>query len=214
MTRYNAALHHAREARACEEEATRTQSWGELLEKHRGYVASRIISSFYFLEALVNEFPTGAGRSLDIDEQFFLEQLQCEIDKEPTLKRAKIFLQALEYPTFKQGRHPIRTWDSSGSSVTRSCTIGRSGDFWPRLSPRLSLTAESQRNFEKMLGHRFDLNPLAEDGEFFFPDQCLGAGCAFWALDACRRFAEAFYERLELKLPYTTGTRDRVAGQS
>jgi len=43
---------------------------------------------------------------------------------------------------------------------------------------------------------KFDVNPLAPDAYLWFPEQCLGSGCAKWAVSAAEEFVRAFCEHL------------------
>ncbi len=60
----------------------------------------------------------------------------------------------------------------------------------------------SHRVMQQLSGKGFDLNPFAAEGNAFFPDKCLGAGCAEWMFRSCVLFADEFYERLELEPQY------------
>lgn len=52
---------------------------------------------------------------------------------------------------------------------------------------------------EKKLAGRFPLNPFyAQSGNPFFPDKCLGAGCAMWAAKSAGEFIDKFFEVLGL----------------
>ena len=46
---------------------------------------------------------------------------------------------------------------------------------------------------------RFPLNPLADEEVPFFPEHCLGAGCARWAAKVAIEFVLAFYSVLNIE---------------
>jgi hypothetical protein len=54
---------------------------------------------------------------------------------------------------------------------------------------------EHKRVQDRVQG-RFPLNPLADPGVLWFPDQCLGAGCADWAIKQAAEFVTEFCQRL------------------
>jgi hypothetical protein len=56
--------------------------------------------------------------------------------------------------------------------------------------------------FEKMLKNKFPENPLAHKNLPFFPDKCLGHGCAEWAVTNSLAFTGEFFEKLGLPAPY------------
>ena len=50
---------------------------------------------------------------------------------------------------------------------------------------------------ERQLSVRFDPNPLMADSENrFFPDKCLGSGCADWATVSAQAFVDDFFAQL------------------
>jgi hypothetical protein len=56
--------------------------------------------------------------------------------------------------------------------------------------------------FEKKLKSiKFPQNPFANEWEPFFPNKCLGHGCAKWAVDSCIKFADEFYLRMCIDPP-------------
>jgi hypothetical protein len=58
------------------------------------------------------------------------------------------------------------------------------------------------QKFEKILKGKFQLNPLTGEGNSFFPDKCLGHGCAEWAVKSSIMFADEFFLRMRLKPTY------------
>lgn len=62
---------------------------------------------------------------------------------------------------------------------------------------------DEAEHLRDVLADRFEPNPLAEPAAFYFPNRCLGSGCAVWALESCHSFAASFYERLEFDPPFT-----------
>jgi len=53
-----------------------------------------------------------------------------------------------------------------------------------------------------MFRGRFVLNALTGQGNPFWPDKLLGAGCARWAQQVTMTFIDAFFSRLDLPAPY------------
>ena len=51
-------------------------------------------------------------------------------------------------------------------------------------------------DLDNKLRDRFPVNrPMAKMGNPYFPDQCLGAGCAFWSVTTATNFADEFLRR-------------------
>jgi hypothetical protein len=63
--------------------------------------------------------------------------------------------------------------------------------------------------FEKILMRKFAPNPFAGKNQPFFPDKCLGHGCAEWAVLNSLIFADEFFRRLGLTPPYD-GIREEL----
>jgi hypothetical protein len=61
-----------------------------------------------------------------------------------------------------------------------------------------------------VLRKKFATNPLAAKNVPFFPDKCLGHGCAEWAIVNSIIFVDEFFRRLGLPVPYE-GIRDELA---
>jgi hypothetical protein len=53
----------------------------------------------------------------------------------------------------------------------------------------------------KRLNRRFPVSPLAT-GPLFFPNKCLGHGCAKWAVTSVVGFAEEFFAKMGISLPF------------
>jgi hypothetical protein len=60
-----------------------------------------------------------------------------------------------------------------------------------------------------VLAKKFAKNPLAGKNVPFFPYQCLGHGCAEWAILNSIIFSDEFFRRLGLPAPYE-GIRDEL----
>ncbi|HUH79230.1 MAG TPA: hypothetical protein VLY83_04975, partial [Methanoregula sp.] len=54
----------------------------------------------------------------------------------------------------------------------------------------------------KILMGRVAPNPLAPENQPFFPNRCLGHGCAEWGVTSALAFTDEFFSRLGLPAPY------------
>jgi hypothetical protein len=58
-------------------------------------------------------------------------------------------------------------------------------------------------NLSKVLRSKFESNALMKgQGNVWFPDHALGAGCAKWAVASARSFADEWMKRLDLEPVY------------
>jgi hypothetical protein len=63
----------------------------------------------------------------------------------------------------------------------------------------------------KALRPRFQPNRLMQNSANpYFPDHCLGAGCATWAVASARAFADDFFSRLKVQPNYQRATFDQA----
>ena len=58
------------------------------------------------------------------------------------------------------------------------------------------------QKLDKMLRGKFTLNPMTVEADTFFPDRCLSHGCASWAVYSSLKFADAFFVKMNLPIPY------------
>lgn len=57
--------------------------------------------------------------------------------------------------------------------------------------------------FERLLSSRFPVCKLFEKtGNGYYPDKCLGYGCARWAVESSMRLIEDFFRKLALRVPF------------
>jgi hypothetical protein len=65
-----------------------------------------------------------------------------------------------------------------------------------------SATQKDLHRFEKALHGKFTLNPIPGPGNPFYPDRCLGQGCAAWAVSSSVAFANEVFRRLTVKATF------------
>ncbi len=179
---------------------------------HEAFVLNSILSSVAFLESTVNEFYADAADNtmLPQDEavgilfRTIAERWKNEknFDRAPVLARyQKILVLA--------GKEPFSDSDPAFANV-RNCVGIRNFLLhyrreWVVLSKNgKSHTGDATRcgEFEKVLRHAFKENPLAHKSSPFFPDKCLGHGCAEWAVINSLVVTDTFFSRLGLPAPY------------
>jgi hypothetical protein len=69
-------------------------------------------------------------------------------------------------------------------------------------TPR-SVAEDDPHELGDILKKRFKPNPLmGQSGNPYFPDKCLGAGCAAWAFRSAKAYSDEFYERIRVTPNY------------
>jgi hypothetical protein len=192
----------------------------DMLLQHEAFILNSILSTVSFLESTVNELYADAA-----DDAYFFADEENEallrtigekwhneknFDRAPMISKYQKILAIAEKPLFEEGdqayanvrtlveirnhlMHYKREW-----VVIRDHGAAADGD-------------ETQaEKFEKIVRKKFAINPLAPKNLPFFPDKCLGHGCAEWALINSVIFTDEFFRRLGLPVPYE-GVRDDLA---
>ncbi len=175
--------------------------------EHGSYVTNAIFSSICFLEATINEIFCDA-----VDNQSSIENLGKEkiklladmwsLDVPRTaaysiLEKYQIALSLLEKPLF----------DNCVSPYQNIQILIQLRNALMHYEPKWNLTYSSLEseeyeldNLSKRLRGKFALSKIYKDtGNSFFPDKCLGHGCAKWAVESCVAFADDFFSKIGLK---------------
>jgi hypothetical protein len=188
--------------------------------RHEAFILNSVLSVVSFLESTINELYADVA-----DEAYFFadegqEALFRKIaegwrneknfDRAPLLSRYQKILTIAGKPPFDEAdqafanvrdlieirnylMHYKREWVVVGSSDKRKTGEETTG-----------------AKFERSLRKKFATNPLAHKNLPFFPDQCLGHGCAEWAVVNSLIFTDEFFRRLDLPAPYE-GVRGEMA---
>jgi hypothetical protein len=186
------ALHGARQAQ--QKEDTRTQGVG-FSPEHQSHVISSLLASVAFIEAVVNEVFEDAADSNTRVAALGARCLELMAETWATAERSLSALDKYQSallfadkPRFKKGENPYQDVDSV--ILIRNNLI--------HFKPRWHTHGEAEQ-FKKRLRNRFPLNPyLAGSGNPWFPGKMLSAGCAEWAVKACRTLAQEWSDRLGL----------------
>ena len=73
-------------------------------------------------------------------------------------------------------------------------------------------TVQEMHNLEKQLGGKFDLNQLMEGTKNpFYPNKCLGHGCANWAVESTTAFVREFSRKMGTRVIFEEVLDDESA---
>ncbi|MBD2505387.1 hypothetical protein [Anabaena azotica] len=178
------------------------------VNQHRACVTSAIFASVAFLEATINElfseiveFPDGYyANQLDSDTKSKMKKLWTEedISYERTLEKFHKVLSVAGKQALDKGSSPYQ--DINFLIKIRNVLmhykpqmIIQSSDFEP-----IPITKKfNELNFHALeSANKFPQNPLFEEYSPYFPDRCLGYGCAQWAANSSVKFVKKFYNTL------------------
>lgn len=196
-----AAKHFAKLA-GCIEDSADGKSYFNF--EHRAYVTAAILCAVAFLEAAINEVfqdafdehPSYVG-SLNSETRALMKDFWegTEETKKSATRILDKYQRALCFAgvaKFNKGRSPYQ--DVSSLVDLRNELV----HYKPE-----SLGGDSIHKLGKSLGGKFPENRLmVRSGNPFFPDKCLGKGCANWAVSSSRKFADEFFERVGIEPNY------------
>ena len=192
---------------AAELEAQANSNERGLYARHQAYTSGAVLASVAFMEGYINELFThcadGLGGSslqgLSTDERSLLGRMWNRgvprTARFSVLDKYDITLDLLAKPPFDRGAEPYQ--GVTALLALRNALMHFEPDFYPVPNPRGDpIPQDTLPNLEKKLRDRFALNPLAYDQFGFFPDKCLSAGCARWAVDSATSLVHAFVKRM------------------
>jgi hypothetical protein len=192
----------------------------DLQLRHEAFILNSVLSTVSFLESTINElYADVADEAYNFSDEkhdalfrMIAERWKNEknFDRAPVLARYQKILAIAGKPPFDEGdqafsnvrdlieirnhlMHYKREWVVIGEKEKRGAGEDTTG-----------------AKFEKNLRRKFAANPLAPKNLPFFPDQCLGHGCAEWAVVNSLIFTDEFFRRLDLPAPYE-GIRGEMA---
>lgn len=187
--------------------------------RHEAFVLSAVLSSVTFLESTVNELHADATddefAAADGKHGTLLRTIGAQwqnpknFDRAPMLTKYQTILAIAGQPGFAEG-------DQAFANVRMLMEIRNHllhyTREWVVIHSKRSPGREPEStsdHFERALARKFATNPLAAGNLPFFPDRCLGHGCAEWAILNSIIFVDEFYRRLGLPVPYE-GIRDEL----
>jgi hypothetical protein len=174
---------------------------------HQAYVLNSIISSVAFLEAFINE--------LFCDSQENIEYIKKSLDNASVTRLSRMW--ELEVP--KTASYKIVQKYQIALTLTDKIAFGENDEIFQDIKTLTKLRNElihyepkwieifddpinernNMINIGKRLQHKkISHNPFVEAGRPYFPDKCLGYGCAQWAVMSSLTFCEKFCEKMNL----------------
>jgi hypothetical protein len=192
----------------------------DLRLRHEAFILNSILSTVAFLESAVNELHADAADDAyffaDEEHEVLLQLIAEKWHNEKNFDRAPMISKYQKILTIA-GKPPFDENDQAFANIRVLTEIRNHLMHYKREwvvirdSGIPGLGEESTADkFEKILRKKFATNPLSAKNQPFFPDKCLGHGCAEWALINGVIFTDEFFRRLGLPVPYD-GIRDELA---
>ena len=171
--------------------------------EHRALVLAAVVEAGAFLEAVANElFVDCADDHASYTRPLPAQAVAALRDRwrqwhtngrstVPTLEKFEAALECCAATPFDKSCAPHQ--DATSVIHLRNAVV----HFTPEW------VAADQRHKFECLKSRFAPNALMQgSGDAYFPNKCLGAGCAAWAATTVHTFADDFYARLSITPNY------------
>lgn len=187
--------------------------------RHEAFVLNAVHSSVAFLECTINELHADAADEAyffaDEEHERLLRQIggrwknEKNFDRAPLLTKYQKILSLAERSPFEEGD---RAFDNVRDLIEIRNHLMHYRREWIEVGSGGSAGQKDETTTEKFarnLKRKFATNPFAPKILPFFPNQCLGHGCAEWAVVNSLIFTDAFFRKLELPPPYD-GVREEL----
>jgi hypothetical protein len=189
--------------------------WDEALtpyiNEHRAYVIGAILTSASFLEASINELFSDAydhPQKLNGISRNAKAVMSSLWQTEHFNRHAGV-LEKFETALEVAGKDNFRKGDAEFQNAKillelRNALVHFKPEFTATDESQVSKTTSHGRLSRSLRG-KFDPSKLGgvdKTGSVFFPQKCLGYGCAAWSVKSSFQFAQLFYEKIGLAAPF------------
>ncbi|MEO5590144.1 MAG: hypothetical protein ABIS03_11205 [Gemmatimonadaceae bacterium] len=162
--------------------------------RYRAYVTAAILSSIAYLSASINELYLEVRKLSQSGEPHVRRELDLllqawpRIAKVQVLQRYQLALSVADADTYNPESMPYL--GVHDLVLLRDALVSYDPDW--------SDDDSDQHPLEIRLKDKFPPSPLMSSQRPWFPDRCLGSGCAKWAVRTVQLFANDFYLRMAL----------------
>jgi hypothetical protein len=175
----------------------------DLRSQHRGYVLGAVTSSVAGIEATINELfadavdrPTGNIARLGPDAIAAMASMwDLGAERLRPLEKYQVALVLNRKPKMDRGAAPYQ--DAWLLIQLRNDLVHYKPEWVIGVSP-----TPVEHQWERRLSGKFTLNPFTGAGNPFYPDKCLGHGCAKWSVLSSIAIINGLHDELGLPAPY------------
>jgi hypothetical protein len=150
--------------------------------QHRGDVTAAVLSATAFLEDLISELYVNM-RNLPRPKLVKKLRASSRPDRSSVLNKYQLALSVSDGDPFDRNSSPY--FDAESLFRLRDSLVNY-----------LNFRPTGRRGLWRRLDGKFPLNPYAAPEARWFPDRCLGAGCARWAVSTAEVFSDDFCRRM------------------
>ena len=159
------------------ENLTTKEKW-----QHRGDVTAAVMSAAAYLEDLISELYVNM-RNLPRPKLVKKLRASAKPEASKVLNKYQLALSVSDGDPFDQSSSPY--YDAESLFRLRDALVNY-----------LNFRPVGRRGLHGRVDGKFPLNPYAAVEGRWFPDRCLGAGCARWAVSTAEVFGDDFCRRM------------------
>ena len=161
---------------------------------YRAFVTAAVLSSVAYLSASINELYLEVRKLSHPGEPHVRRELDLLVEAWPRISRVQVLqryqlaLAVADADQYNPARMPYL--DADNLIRLRDALLSYDAEWDDERGKHHTL--------ESRLANKFDPSPLVSSRRPWFPDRCLGAGCAKWAVETVQVFTNDFYSRMAL----------------
>ena len=162
--------------------------------RYRAYVTASVLSAVAYMSASINELYLEVRKLSQSGEPHVRRELDLLIEAWPRISRVQVLqryqlaLAVADADQYNPGRAPYL--DADNLIKLRDALLSYDTEWDDERGKHHTLEARLQKKFPP--------SPLVSARRPWFPDRCLGAGCAKWAVETVQVFTNDFYKRMAL----------------
>lgn len=162
--------------------------------EYRAFVSAAVLSAVAYLSASINELYLEVRKLSQTNQPPVRRELDLLLDAWPRISRVQVLqryqlaLSVADADQYNPGRQPYLDADN----------IIRLRDALLSYDPEWDDERGKHHTLEARLKNKFPPSPLVSSKRPWFPDQCLGSGCAKWSVETVQVFTNDFYRRMAL----------------
>ena len=186
------AHHFAESAQAIEDgdgDLPQDDKW-----RYRAYVTAAVLSCVAYLSASINELYLEVRKLSQPGERHVRRELDLLVEAWPRISRVQVLqryqlaLSVADADQYNPARMPY--FDADNLIRLRDALLSYDAEWEDDKGKHHTL--------ESRLKKKFPPSPLVSSRRPWFPDQCLGSGCAKWSVETVQVFTNDFYRRMAL----------------
>lgn len=183
----------------------------ELNSRNVAFVTGAIFSTIAFLEASINELLSDISigddrvKILPNDNRKSIKSLwekedRSSLEKWSVLKKYQKTLELLDKEKFDEASE---MFENASILVELRNMLMHFKPEWNSIHSPYMSENENQHKLTSKLEGKFKLSVFFKNsGNPFFPDKCMGCGCAEWVIKNSLMFVDEFYRRIGIKPNY------------